>query len=152
VRAYEAPALALLDKSPRPEAFAMKLGALSFPEKDRPGLVPVIVEIPGNTMAWAPERTGGSSHAQFAVVVRIKDAMGREADRLSQDYALSAATDKAPQVVRARCCSTASPICRRAATNRRSRGLRRDRPDRQHPQHPASRWSSRRRKGCGSRA
>jgi VWFA-related protein len=98
VRAYEAPALALLDKSPRPEAFAMKLGALSFPEKDRPGLVPVIVEIPGNTMAWAPERTGGSSHAQFAVVVRIKDAMGREADRLSQDYALSAATDKAPQV------------------------------------------------------
>ncbi len=59
VRSYEAPALALLDHSPRPEAFAMTLGALSFPESERTGLVPVLVEIPGNTMAWAPERTGG---------------------------------------------------------------------------------------------
>jgi VWFA-related protein len=94
VRAYEAPALALLDRNPRPEAFAMKIGALSFPESDRQGLVPVLVEIPGNTMAWAPERTGGGSHAQFAVVVRIKDERGREADRLSQEYALQAAADK----------------------------------------------------------
>ena len=67
----------------------MKMGALSFPETTRPGLAPVLVEIPGNTMAWAPERTGGWSHAQFAVVVRIKDARGREADRLSQEYALT---------------------------------------------------------------
>ena len=94
VRSYEAPALALLDHSPRPEAFAMTLGALSFPESERPGLVPVLVEIPGNTMAWAPERTGGGSHAQFAVVVRIKDERGREADRLSQEYSLKAAADK----------------------------------------------------------
>ncbi len=97
VRTYEAPALALLDRTPRPEAFAMKLGALSFPENDRPGLVPVLVEIPGNTMAWAPERTGGGAHAQFAVVVRIKDERGREADRLSQEYSLKAASDKVPQ-------------------------------------------------------
>jgi hypothetical protein len=97
VRAYEAPALALLDRSPRPEALAMKLGALSFPESDRPGLVPVLVEIPGNTVAWAPERTGGGAHAQFVVVVRIKDERGREADRMSQEYALKAASDKVPQ-------------------------------------------------------
>jgi hypothetical protein len=97
VRGYEAPALALLDRSPRPEAFAMRLGALSFPESERPGLAPVLVEIPGNTMAWAPERQGGGSHAQFAVVVRIKDARGREADRLSQEYSLKAAPDKVNQ-------------------------------------------------------
>ena len=97
VRGYEAPALALLDRSPRPDAFAIRLGALAFPENERPGLVPVIVEIPGNTMAWAPARTGGPSHAQFAVVVRIKDARGREADRLSQEYSLSAAPDKVNQ-------------------------------------------------------
>jgi VWFA-related protein len=98
VRAYEAPALALLDGSPRPEAFAMKMGALSFPEADRPGLVPVLVEIPGNTMAWAPERTGGGAHAQFAIVVRIKDERGREADRLSEEYVLTAAPDKVAKV------------------------------------------------------
>jgi hypothetical protein len=97
VRAYEAPALAFLGRSPRPEAFAMSLGALSFPERDRPGLVPVLVEIPGNTMAWAPERTGGGAHAEFAVVVRIKDERGREADRLSQEYSLRSASDKVPR-------------------------------------------------------
>jgi len=97
VRGYEAPALALLDRSPRPDAFAIKLGALSFPENERPGLAPVLVEIPGNTMAWAPERTGGW-HAQFAVVVRIKDARGKEADRLSQEYPLSSAPDKVKQL------------------------------------------------------
>jgi hypothetical protein len=68
----------LLDRSPRPDAFAIRLGALSFPENERPGLAPVLVEIPGNTMAWVPERTGGASRAQFAVVVRIKDARGKE--------------------------------------------------------------------------
>ena len=98
VRGYEAPALALLDRSPRPDAFAIRMGALSFPETERPGLAPVLVEIPGNTMAWAPERTGGMSHAQFAVVVRIKDARGREADRLSQEYPLRAAPDKVKQL------------------------------------------------------
>jgi hypothetical protein len=98
VRGYEAPALALLDRSPRPDAFAIRLGALSFPENERPGLAPVLVEIPGNTMAWVPERTGGASRAQFAVVVRIKDARGKEADRLSQEYSLLAAPDKVTQV------------------------------------------------------
>jgi VWFA-related protein len=97
VRGYEAPALALLDRSPRPDAFAMRMGALSFPENERPGLAPVLVEIPGNTMAWAPERTGGWSHANFAVVVRIKDARGKEADRLSQEYALRSGPDKVKQ-------------------------------------------------------
>jgi VWFA-related protein len=97
VRGYEAPALALLERSPRPDAFAIRLGALSFPENERPGLAPVLVEIPGNTMAWAPERTGGW-HAQFAVVVRIKDARGKEADRLSQEYPLQAAADKVKQL------------------------------------------------------
>ena len=98
VRGYEAPALALLDRSPRPDAFAIRLGALSFPESARPGLAPVLVEIPGNTMAWAPARTGGVSRAQFAVVVRIKDARGKEADRLSQEYSLEAAPDKVSHV------------------------------------------------------
>ena len=79
---------------PRPDAVALKLGAFSFPEGGRPGLVPVLVEIPGNTMAWAPDRTGGGSHADFAIVVRIRDERGREADRLSQEYALKSAPDK----------------------------------------------------------
>jgi VWFA-related protein len=93
VRSYEAPALALLDRSPRPDAFPMLAAALSFPESERPGLVPVLVEIPSSAVAWAPQRPSGF-HADFAVVVRLKNARGQEADRLSQQYALSAPADK----------------------------------------------------------
>src|SRR4029078_12184324 len=46
---------------------------------------------------WAPERTGGWSHAQFAVVVRIKDARGKEGDVLSQEDSLRCAPDKVKQ-------------------------------------------------------
>jgi VWFA-related protein len=88
VRGYEAPALAELERSPRPQAFPLHVEALSFPESGRPGLAPVLVELPGGAVAWTPDRTG--SRAEFAVVVRIKDERGREADRLSQQYLLSA--------------------------------------------------------------
>ena len=37
VMAYEAPALALLDASPLPNAFASQANAFAFPEADRPG-------------------------------------------------------------------------------------------------------------------
>jgi hypothetical protein len=93
VREYEAPALAQLELDPRPDAFPIGVAALSFPETERPGLVPVLVGLSGGSMSWAPERGAGFRTA-FAVVVRIKDARGREADRLSQEYRLSAPSDK----------------------------------------------------------
>ena len=83
VRGYEAPALAL-SRPPRGPTLRSASRA-QLPRERTAWLAPVLVEIPGNTMAWVPERTGGASRAQFAVVVRIKDARGKEADRLSQD-------------------------------------------------------------------
>jgi VWFA-related protein len=93
VRGYEAPALAQLDRSPAPEAFPVGAGALSFPEATRPGLVPVLVSVPGGTMRWDNQASAGA-HAEFSIVVRIKDEQGREADRLGQDYRLTAPADK----------------------------------------------------------
>jgi VWFA-related protein len=93
VRGYEAPAVAHLDKRPRPDAFPIWTAALSFPETARPGLAPLLVEIPGGAFAWAPQQ-GGGFRAEFVVVARIKDARGREVDRVSQQYHLAAAADK----------------------------------------------------------
>jgi VWFA-related protein len=93
VRGYEAPALAQLDVSPRPNAFPMGVTALSFPEADRPGLVPVLVSVPGSAVAWRPQQ-GGGFRADFTVVVRVKDGRGQEADRLSQNYSLTAPADR----------------------------------------------------------
>jgi VWFA-related protein len=92
VREFEAPALVALDRKPRPDAFPLNVGAFSFPEAARPGLAPVMVQIPGGVMTWADG--AGGPHADFAVLVKIKDSQGREADRLSQEYRLSVPADK----------------------------------------------------------
>ena len=93
VRGYEAPALAQLDLTPRPNAFPLGMSALSFPEADGRGLVPFLVSVPGSAVAWAPQQ-GGGFHADFSVVVRVRDGRGREVDRLSQNYSLAAPADK----------------------------------------------------------
>ena len=92
VREFEAPALVALGRKPRPDAFPLNVGAFSFPESARPGLVPVLVQIPGGVMTWSDEAPG--PHADFAVLVKIKDSQGHEADRLSQEYRLSVPADK----------------------------------------------------------
>lgn len=94
VRSYEGPALAQLERRPQPRAFPLHTTVLSFPESGRLGLAPVYVELPGSAVAWVPERGAGGFSARFSVVVRIKDQQGREADRVSQDYVLSAPADK----------------------------------------------------------
>jgi hypothetical protein len=93
VRSFEAPALAVLDRRPPPDAFPLHAGAYSFPEASRPGLAPVMVEIPGGAMTWSTD-PGTSARAEFAVLVKIRDSRGRERDRLSQEYRLSAPAAK----------------------------------------------------------
>ena len=43
MRTFEAPALAMLDATPVPNAFPVRAVAVKFPERERPGLVPVLV-------------------------------------------------------------------------------------------------------------
>jgi VWFA-related protein len=93
VRSFEAPALAQLDKRPPPNAFPLHAGGYSFPEPSRPGLAPVMVQVPGGAMTWTPDPKAGAK-AEFAVLVKIRDSRGREADRMSQEYRLSAPAAK----------------------------------------------------------
>jgi VWFA-related protein len=88
---FEAPAIAQLDRSPRPDAFPIRLEGLSFPESTRPGLAPVLVEVPGTSVTYVPgEKDKKDLNADFTVAVRIKDDRQREVDRLSQHYVLNA--------------------------------------------------------------
>jgi VWFA-related protein len=98
LRSYEAPALARLDAATPSHAFPLETVALSFPSAKRPGLVPVLVRVPGSAVTYEldkQDKSGKKMHlADLTVVVRVKDAAGREVDRLSQHYPLSAAADK----------------------------------------------------------
>jgi VWFA-related protein len=98
LRSFEAPALAQLDAARRPHAFPLESVALSFPTPKQPGLVPVLVRVPGSAVTYQFEKQDKNGKkvytADLAVVVRVKNEAGREVDRLSQHYPLSAPADK----------------------------------------------------------
>ena len=75
VNAWEAPALAALDRRPVPNAFPIRAGALQFPSKEHPGMVPVVVDLKTAPMSFPPTEDQKSFKSDFAVVVRF---VGRE--------------------------------------------------------------------------
>ncbi len=87
--AYEASALALLDRTPLPNAFPVHAAAFSFPEPSRPGLTPVVVHVRTDSFRYNVDSERSTYTGQAAIVVRVRDAGGREVQKLSQQYLLS---------------------------------------------------------------
>jgi VWFA-related protein len=86
VNAWEAPALGALDQKPLPNAFPVRAGALRFPERDRPGLVPVVVEFKTSELTFQPAADGKTYTSDFAVIVRFLDKDNQVARQVSQHY------------------------------------------------------------------
>ena len=86
---YDVPALAMLDRTPLPNAFPIHAGGFSFPDPDRPGLTPVVVLVNTSVFRFGvdPDRSTYSAHG--SIVVRIRDQNGHEVQRFSQEYLLS---------------------------------------------------------------
>lgn len=89
VMSFEAPALALLESTPVPNAFPVRATALKFPEPGRLGLTPVLVSVPASSLTFRPSEDGASYRADFTVVVRFKNAAKEVVDKMSQNYVLS---------------------------------------------------------------
>lgn len=91
VLAYEAPAIAALDRTgPRPEAFPFRGLALTFPQAGPTTKVPVLVRIPGRSLKYAPsEGQKDLMAADLAVVVRVRNEYQQEVSRVSQHFQLS---------------------------------------------------------------
>lgn len=88
VLGYEAPALALLEGKKQPNDFASRVAAFDFPEAGRPGLVPVMVEVPAGSINFTTAPDKKSYAADFAIVVLIKDEGGHVVRKLSNEYLL----------------------------------------------------------------
>jgi VWFA-related protein len=86
---YETPALALLDRTPLPNAFPVHAAAFSFPDPARPGLSPVAVHVSTSSLQFGVDSFRGTYSAQTSVVVRIRDADGHDVQTLSQEYLLT---------------------------------------------------------------
>ena len=93
VNTWEAPALAALDRRPVPNAFPYRAGALHFPSKEQPGLVPVVVDLKTAPLSFPTTEDQKGFKSDFAVVVRFVDAQNKVVRKLGQHYEMSAALD-----------------------------------------------------------
>jgi VWFA-related protein len=86
VNAWEAPALGALEQKPVPNAFPVRAASLLFPERGRPGLVPVIVEFKTAPLTFQPAADNKNYTSDFTVLVRFIDSQNQAVRKLSQHY------------------------------------------------------------------
>ncbi len=94
VNRFEARALAVLSGKSQANAFATKASDFSFPEANKPGLVPVVVELPTKTVNFVSDTEKKTYRTDFAVVVVIKDEFQHPVRKLSSQYLLSGPLDQ----------------------------------------------------------
>jgi len=93
VMSFEAAALAALGKAPA-NAFATKTAAFSFPETNKPGLVPVVVEIPANSINFVTDNSKKTYRTDLAVVVVVNDEFQHPVRKLSTQFVLTGPLDQ----------------------------------------------------------
>ena len=86
INAWEAPALGALEQKPVPNAFPVRAGALLFPERGTPGLVPVVVELKTAPLTFLATADGKTYTSDFTVLVRFLDGTNQVVRKVSQHY------------------------------------------------------------------
>ncbi len=86
---YELPALAMLERTPLPNAFPVHAAGFNFPDPGRPGLTPVLVHVDTSSLQYRVDPENSTYSGQAAILVRIRDGEGHEVQKLSQQYVLS---------------------------------------------------------------
>lgn len=88
VLSYEAAATAVLESSKLPNAFPVRAAALTFPERKRPGLTPVLIEVGTEHLTFQQQPGTELYTSDFTVLARFKDARGEVVRKVSQQYTL----------------------------------------------------------------
>lgn len=93
---YEAPALALLGSkaTPPPNAFNSRVAAFDFPAPGAAGRVPVMVEVPSNSINFVVNKEKKQYATNFSVIVLVRDESRRVVRKLSNQYILGGPLDK----------------------------------------------------------
>jgi VWFA-related protein len=86
---YETPALAALEAPRLAQGFPFTSVALSFPERSRPGLAPLLVRVATGHLTYRENPQQGVYAADASIVVRIRDQAGLVVQKVSQRYELN---------------------------------------------------------------
>jgi VWFA-related protein len=102
VLSYEAPALAALGNAQKPDAFPFFFGGFSFPDRERIGLAPVMVDVPISAFTIRVDQTKKTYDSDFSIVTLVKDQSGQVVAKLSNQYKLNGPADKAEDAKKGR--------------------------------------------------
>jgi VWFA-related protein len=91
---FEAPALAAMSSGRASGSFPLRTAGLSFPEAARPGLVPVLVEVPASAFTHTTDKEKKTFITDFSIVVLVKDESQQVIKKLSQQYRVTGPADK----------------------------------------------------------
>ena len=94
INSWEAPALGALEQKPLPNAFPVRAVALRFPERDRQGLVPVLVEFTTAGITFQPSADKKTYTSDFAVIARFLDENNQVVRKVSQHYEVNGSIDR----------------------------------------------------------
>jgi VWFA-related protein len=94
VLGFEAPAVAALDRPKLPNDFPIRALSLRFPDRDRPGLAPVLVTVPTAGVMFKEIAERKIQASDFIVLIRLKDASGTVLEKMSQRYQLQIPVDQ----------------------------------------------------------
>ncbi len=97
VLSYEAPALAALEKTPKADAFPFLAAGFSFPERERAGLAPVLVDVPLSAFTFRADVEKKVYETDFSVVALLKDQAGQVIEKLSRQYRLTGPLERVEQ-------------------------------------------------------
>lgn len=97
INAWEAPALGALEQKPVPNAFPFRAAALLFPERERPGLVPLVVELKTAPITFVTAPDGQNYTSDFTILVRFLDAQNRVVRKVSQHYEIRGPVGELPR-------------------------------------------------------
>ena len=91
---YETSALAALANSKAKEDPGLHAAAFSFPEPLRPGLVPIVIDVPPSEITYGVDKANNTYKADFTVVAVLKNPSGAISTKVSEHYQLSGPADK----------------------------------------------------------
>ncbi|HKE59711.1 MAG TPA: VWA domain-containing protein [Pyrinomonadaceae bacterium] len=94
VLSYEAPALALLENKQKPDSFPFLAAGFSFPDRERIGLAPIMVDVPISAFTIHADQAKKLYDTDFSIVTLVKDQSGRVVTKLSDHYKLTGPSDK----------------------------------------------------------
>jgi VWFA-related protein len=102
VLSYEAPALAALENQPKSNMFPFYAAGFGFPERDRPGLAAILVDVPLSAFTFRVNDEKKMYETDFSIITLVKDSAGQRIGKVSKQYRLSGPLDKLDETKQSR--------------------------------------------------